>query len=263
MDIPKSNNLNQLLSDWPSGQVFTSSYLGKKGYSKQQLQNYLKAGWLERLGVGAYKKSHDQVEWSAGLLALQNQLGLPVHVGGKSALGLLGKGQYLQLGKISLLLYGPSKTYLPAWFKRYSWSATINYQQSNLFKESREGFGSKNIGYTSKEVDKHEVIISSAERAILEYLDSLPSQGTYQEALELMENLTSLRPLVMQKLLEACESLKVKRLFFHFAEKVNHQWFNKLQVEKVNLGKGKRVVFKSGRMDPKYQITVPMEAYEE
>lgn len=263
MDVPISNNLNHLLSQWPTGQVFTSLYLGQKGYSKQQLQNYLKAGWLERLGVGAYKKSHDQVEWSAGLMALQTQLRLPIHVGGRSALSVLGKGQYLQLGKMNLSLYGPSKTHLPAWFKRYPWSVKIAYQQSNLFEELREDFGSKDFGYTTKEVDKHEIILSSAERAILEYLDTLPSYGTYQEALELMENLTSLRPLAMQKLLETCKSLKVKRLFFHLAEKVNHQWLNKLKVEKVDLGKGKRVVFKSGRLDPKYQITVPLEAYEE
>lgn len=197
------------------------------------------------------------------MLAIQNQLSLPIHVGGKSALGFLGKGQYLQLGKMNLSLYGPSKTYLPAWFKKYSWAAKISYQQSNLFRESREDFGSKDLGYTSREVGKHEIVISAAERAILEYLNTLPNQGTYQEALELMENLTSLRPFVMQKLLETCKSLKVKRLFLHLAEKVNHQWFNKLQVEKVDLGKGKRVVFKSGRLDPKYQITVPVEAYEE
>lgn len=251
------------MNEWPTGQVFTTHYLSKRGYSNQQLQNYLKSGWLERIGVGAYKKSHDQVEWSAGLLALQNQLSLPIHVGGKNALSFLGKGQYLQLGKMSLSLYGPSKTYLPAWFKKCSWAAKITYQQSNLFEETREDFGSKDLGYTSKEVSKHEIVMSSAERAMLEYLDTLPNQGTYQEALELMENLTSLRPLVMQKLLETCKSLKVKRLFLHLAEKVNHQWFDKLQVEKINLGTGKRVVFKSGRLDPKYQITVPVDANEE
>lgn len=258
-----SNNLNQLLSEWPFGEVFTASYLDKKGYSQQQLQNYLKAGWIARLGVGAYKKAHDEVEWPAGIVALQKQLGLPIHVGGKSALGILGKGQYLQLGKLNLSLYGPSETYLPAWFKRYSWSAKVAYQQSNLFNESRENFGNKEWGYTAKEIGQQKVVISSAERAILEYLDTLPKQGTYQEAVELMENLTSLRPLLMQKLLETCKSIKVKRLFFHLAEKVNHQWFAKLNVEKVNLGKGKRMVFKSGRLDPKYQITVPVDAHEE
>lgn len=263
MSVGISKNLNQLLSDWSAGQVYTTTFLRNKGYSDQQLKNYLVAGWLERVGVGAYKKPSDTVEWSAGLLALQKQLELPIHVGGRSALDLLGRGQYLQLGKTTIALYGPSKTYLPTWFKRYSWSANITYQQSNLFEESRELFGSRELGYTAKELGKHEVVISSAERAILEYLDTLPSQGTYQEALELMENLPSLRPQVLQKLLETCKSLKVKRLFFHFAEKVNHQWLNKLQASKVNLGSGKRVIFKGGRLDLKYLITVPGESNEE
>lgn len=262
MDVVISNKLNQLLSEWPIGQVYTTTFLHLKGYSDQQLKNYVKAKWITRIGVGAYKKKDDHVEWSAGLAALQKQLGLPIYIGGKSALSLLGKGQYLQFGQMTLALYGPSKTYLPAWFKRYSWSAKITYQQSNLIKESHEIFLNKELGYTTKEFRNHEVVMSSAERAILEYLDTLPSQGTYSEALELIENLPSLRPQLLQKLLENCKSLKVKRLFFHLAEKVNHQWFSKLQPEKINFGIGKRVIFKGGRLDPKYQITIPIEAYE-
>lgn len=262
MDVVVSNKLNQLLSEWPTGQVYTTTCLRQKGYSDQQLKNYLKANWVKRIGVGAYKKTNDHVEWSAGLSAIQKQLRLPIHIGGKSALSLLGKGQYLQLGKITLALYGPSRTYLPTWFKRYAWSAKITYQQSNLVNESRESFLNKELGYTTKEIENHEVVMSSAERAILEYLDTLPSQGNYLEAFELMENLPSLRPQLLQRLLENCNSLKVKRLFFHLAEKVNHQWFSKLQAGKINFGIGKRVIFKGGRLDSKYQITIPIEAYE-
>ncbi|HRO66708.1 MAG TPA: type IV toxin-antitoxin system AbiEi family antitoxin domain-containing protein [Pseudobdellovibrionaceae bacterium] len=257
-----SNNINQLLSEWPPGGVLTSQYLGHRGYSRQQLQNYLKAGWIERIGVGAYKKARDPVGWSGALFALQDQLDLPVYIGGKNALELLGKGQYLKLGQRNLAFYGPRKVQLPVWFQRYEWSTKISYQQSSLFEESRGKFGSKDVGYTSIEEGGYKVVISAAERAILEYLDGLPLNGSYQEAIELMENLTSLRPFIMQHLLEICRSLKVKRLFLHFADKVHHPWFKRLQIEKVSLGIGKRVVFKPGRLDRKYQITVPKESRE-
>ena len=51
---------------------------------------------------------------------------------------------------------------------------------------------------------------------------------------------------------------------FNFAEKINHPWFKKLNLGKIDLGSGKRVVFENGILDKKYNITVPKdESYEE
>ena len=63
---------------------------------------------------------------------------------------------------------------------------------------------------------------------------------------------------MLQSLLEHCSSVKVKRLFLHLAEKHNHAWFKSLDVTKVSLGSGKRVLVPGGRLDPKYLITVPV-----
>jgi hypothetical protein len=41
------------------------------------------------------------------------------------------------------------------------------------------------------------------------------------------------------------------------AEKKEHAWLLKLDVSKVNLGKGKRMIVRQGRFDAKYRITVP------
>ena len=79
-----------------------------------------------------------------------------------------------------------------------------------------------------------------------------------------MENLITLRPSLVQHLLEHCTFLKVKRLFLHFAEKINHPWLKKISLEKIDLGNGKRSLFKNGILDKKYNITVPKdEPYEE
>lgn len=160
-------------------------------------------------------------------------------------------------------MLAPRKCSLPSWFKKHSWSATVRFQESSLFKESINDFGQKENGFTRKEYGQVEVVMSAPERAIMEYIDSLPSKGTYEEALELMENLTSLRSGVVQGLLEKCTSVKVKRLFLHLAEKVNHPWFKKLDLNKIDIGNGKRVIFKNGLLDPKYKITIPKALYEE
>ena len=72
-----------------------------------------------------------------------------------------------------------------------------------------------------------------------------------------MEGLATLSPRRLQKLLEACQSVKVKRLFLFLAERHNHAWFKRLDVSGVDLGAGKRALVDHGRYDAKYRITVP------
>ena len=74
-----------------------------------------------------------------------------------------------------------------------------------------------------------------------------------------MEGLTTLRPKLVQRLLEECKSIKVRRLFLLMAEYSNHDWFKELNVEKIDLGSGKRVIVKNGVLDKKYKITVPSQ----
>ena len=74
-----------------------------------------------------------------------------------------------------------------------------------------------------------------------------------------MDGLNNLRPKSVQGLLEACTSIKVKRLFLYMAEKAGHSWFNYLKLGAINLGKGKRQIVAAGVYIPKYQITVPKE----
>ena len=43
------------------------------------------------------------------------------------------------------------------------------------------------------------------------------------------------------------------------AEKAKHNWFDYLDIEKIDLGKGKRSIVKNGEFVEKYGITVPKE----
>ena len=103
------------------------------------------------------------------------------------------------------------------------------------------------------------LILSAPERAILEMLDELPHHETFHHLDVTMEGLVNLRPKSMQSLLEQTKSIKVKRLFFYFADRHQHRWLAKISRDSIDLGSGKRALVKSGTLDPKYQITVPAD----
>jgi hypothetical protein len=75
-----------------------------------------------------------------------------------------------------------------------------------------------------------------------------------------MEGLPTLRPKLLQKLLEACTSVKAKRLFLHLADATGMPWRDALDDARIDLGKGKRQVVAGGRLDARYGITVPKDA---
>ena len=91
----------------------------------------------------------------------------------------------------------------------------------------------------------------------MEMLHLVPKEVGFDEAQLIMDNLLSLRPEVVLELLIACRSVKVKRLFLYMAERQDHTWLAKLDLTKVDLGKGKRMIVPHGRYEAKYQITVP------
>ena len=101
------------------------------------------------------------------------------------------------------------------------------------------------------------IVLSTRERAILELLDELPDRETFHQADVLMEGLVSLSPRRMSRLLRECRSVKVKRLFLWFAERHGHAWMERLDRDGVDLGNGKRMLVRGGKLDPKYGITIP------
>ncbi len=93
----------------------------------------------------------------------------------------------------------------------------------------------------------------------MECLYLAPRLQPLQETFELMEGLNNMRPALTQQLLETCRSVKVKRLFLFMAEKAGHDWLSYLNLEKIDLGSGKRSIVKDGVYVPRYQITIPKE----
>jgi hypothetical protein len=253
MSTESKTKINRLINQWTVGTPSATSYLTASGFGRDLLVKYKNSGWLEPFGRGAYIRSGDKVDWPGALYTLQHQLALPVHVGGKTALQLKGYAHYLPARQNKVYLYGPRGLILPAWFKEDHFSVKFVVTRTSLFPpESREGFSE----FREKEFS---VRISASERAMLEMLHLVPKEVGFDEAQLIMENLVALRNDVVQRLLEACRSIKVKRLFLYMAEKKEHTWLLKLDLSKVDLGKGKRMIVPHGRFDAKYQITVPAD----
>jgi len=151
-------------------------------------------------------------------------------------------------------LFAPSGTRLPKWFLQYKWEVDIHYKATNLFPP---GLTESFSNYPHKELT---VKISAPERAAMEMLYYVPSGQGFDEAARIMESLMSLRPKMVQTLLENCRQIKVKRLFLYLADKLHLPWFEDLDLGRIDTGKGKRVVAANGALDKKYLITVPKES---
>lgn len=228
-----------------------SSWLVKQGYSSELQKRYRKSEWLESIGTGAMIRAGDKVGYEGALYALQRQQGLSLHPGGKSALSLLGKAQYLELAQKKVVLFGRPGEKLPAWFHQHDWGLRFDYYPTSFLPAD--------LGLTEIELKTFSIKVSDAARALMECLYMVPRKQEFFECYELMEGLTNLRPDHVQALLEACQSVKVKRLFMYMAEKAGHAWVRYLELKNVDFGRGKRSVVKNGVYVTQYQITVPKE----
>lgn len=251
MSTGKESKINKLFSLQPPGVVLLSDWLVKQGYSHDLQQRYKKSNWLRAIGTGAVIRSNDHVDYEGAIYAIQVQNRSSIHPGGRTALFLLGKAHYLEFSQQRVVLFGSKTERLPTWFKKWDWQVKIEFYETSFLP--------LDLGLTTAEVKNLPIKVSGAARAILECLYLAPEQQDLMECYELMEGLNNLLPKQVQGLLEACQSVKVKRLFLYMAEKAGHQWFKYLNLEKVDLGSGTRSIVKNGVYIDKYKITVPKE----
>lgn len=196
-------------------------------------------------------RQSDQVDYLGGVYALQTQLGKTIHPAAKTALAIQGRAHYLEFSTQGVQLFGGSNESLPSWFARRDWGVSINYKAS--------GFLPADLGLVDVEHKNFAVKVSAPARALMECLYLAPGSQPLVEVFELMGGLNNLRPALTQALLEACQSVKVKRLFMFMAQKAGHDWFDFLDLKKIDLGSGKRSIVKHGIYVPEYQITIPRE----
>ena len=251
MSTENVSKINYLMQSQPYGTVLLSSWLKDRGYSLDLLKRYKSSKWLESIGAGAMKRTGDRVEVEGAIFAFQNQLNLSIHVGGKSALAMLGRSHYLDLDEKEVTLFGQATEKLPKWFSDYEWASKLRYYRSN--------FITGKVGLTDFDSKNFSIKISGPVRAICECLYLAPKEQSLLECYELMEGMNNLRPATVQEILEFCNSVKVKRLFLFMAEKAGHSWLKHVKSDKIDLGTGKRSIVPNGVYISKYEITIPKE----
>jgi hypothetical protein len=263
--------LNRLGDELPEGVLVHTAWLREHGYSRQLLSHYVSAGWLDQPARGVYRRPRGPLTWQQLVVSLQTFLDYPLAVGGRTALELLGYAHYLSRKESQVHLYGPKSP--PGWLNNLKLDLQFKYHSDRrLFRNHPVALELKKLsGATASAKDSlrlsltalpigpwdWKLILSTPERALLELLDELPAHETFHQVDMIMQGLTNLSPRRLQTLLADCKSVKVKRLFFFFADRHSHAWLKPLRKQTFDLGTGKRSLAKGGKLDQTYQITVP------
>ena len=269
--------LNRLENDLPEGLVVDAAWLEQRGIASNLRAYYVKNGWLEQPVRSVYKRPRGTLSWQQVVISLQTLLlRTPFYVGGRTALELQGFAHYLSYETKTVHLYGPEKP--PAWLDKLNLPQRFVYHNSaTLFRNDpiTQGLGSlawniadgtgrdltrfQGSGLTSLAWGQWDwpLTLSQPERAYIEMLDGLPRHESFHQADMIMQSAANFSPRRLQKLLTNCGSVKVKRLFFYFADRHGHAWLKRLDKTAIDLGKGKRMLVPGGKLDPTYLITVP------
>jgi Transcriptional regulator, AbiEi antitoxin, Type IV TA system/Transcriptional regulator, AbiEi antitoxin N-terminal domain len=249
--------LNRLERDLPEGLIVDAAWLTARGYSPSLRNQYVASGWLEKPAHTVYRRPRGTIGWEAVIISLQMLMHERLVVGGRTALELQGYSHYLAKAFSEIHLYGPKRP--PAWLDVLKLDTRfVAHNSARLFPERAGDFPSPDDTVSLPWGQwKWPLVVSCPERAVLELLDELPARETFHQVDKLFEGLTALSPRRLQPLLESCRSVKVKRLFFFFADRHGHAWLKRLDKSAINLGSGKRKLVDGGKLDPTYQITVP------
>ena len=211
------------------------------------------------------------------VVSLQLVLERAVVVGGRTALELQGYGHYASSRPpVEVHLYGDDGA--PGWLRKLPLdTAFVFHNARRLFRDepvagalerlkavmADEGDDVMHDSLTWQRFGEGQwpIVLSTPERAVLELLDEVPNRETFHQADALMDGLANLSPRRIERLLGACRSVKVRRLFLWLADRAGHAWLERIDRDGVDLGRGKRMLVRGGRLDARYGITVPEDLH--
>lgn len=217
--LMKTTSLIKLLqTSEPRGVPLDSATLQSHGISSALAHDYVKSGWLERLGRGVFMFAADKLARDTTLKFLERKMpGL--HVAAKTALAWHGFRQNVA-HKETIILWGSRKGALPPWFlDRFS----ARYSTARLFDdELPSGFG---LAPLPEWPDGPKV--SAPERALLEMLSEVGVHQQVDEARGIMESVRQVRLRQLQTLLNHCRMTKAIRLCVTWAGELGLPWAEK------------------------------------
>ncbi len=252
MSIEQGSKINQLFSlTLPNGLLF-STWLKEKGYSDQLLRKYRKSRWLDVLSKGVMFRTGEPLNAETALYCYNHQVHKNFRIAAHSALEYFGFNHFVPMGK-PLLRVTSSKEKAPVWFNTSLFDKNIKVFQTECFDKIETSL----VRYNNLDL-----LVSSPEQAFLECLLLAPKEYSYMDLYYIMEQLTTLRPEIIQSLLEHTSNIRVKRLFLFMAEKSAHYWSELISLKNIELGTSKLQFAKGGVYLEKYRMTIPKELYD-
>ena len=243
----------------PNGLLVTRSWLMERGIARHAIDNLVKSEQLLPLRPGVYVRPGSRLVRQGVVGSVQRMDGDAV-VGGATALDLHGRTHYLPLsGRRTIHLYASRP--LPSWINKLGLAEVFRRHGTAWLPEPERDRERQSAPSFTVDVPWGDgffsVRVSTLERALFEILKDVPTGISFEHAEQLMEGLADLSPRRHHALLRRTRNVKIKRLFLWLAERQGHAWMKKLEAGDFDLGRGKRVLAKDGRLVSRYGITVP------
>lgn len=209
------NRIKNLQTSMPRGTPLDSGTLKSLGVSPALAHEYVRTGWLVRLGRGVFMFPGDKLDRAATLRFLGRKVpGL--HVAAKTALEWHGFRQNLALRE-SLCLWGSRSMTLPDWFRQ---RFPARYRAPRLFSEDLP----PDYGLAALPESPDGPLVSVPERALLEMLSEVGVNQEVGEARGIMETVRQLRSRELTTLLHSCRMAKPVRLCVTWAGELALPW---------------------------------------
>jgi len=246
MSTTKTENLKKLMllnKEIP----ITTKKLNRMGISSFLARKYKENGWIESLGVGAFKFPQARISLEGTLHALQFDMSINLHAGAKTALEMVGVRQFYR-EKERIYLFADKKVILPLWVKNCQWDRDIQFIQSSKWNNKKLLF--------NPNTREFEFFIASRELAIIQQIELINRKESFDETAQLFEMLNSLDPELVNEVLENA-SIKTKRIFSFLTDFYNHPWKKELSPGIIDSGSSVITIEKGGKFLKDYNLVIP------
>jgi hypothetical protein len=208
-----NDRIKKLQVDFPRGAPIGSACLRSSGISNDLSAQYVRSGWIERLGRGVFMHAGDQLQLDPTLVFLESKIeGL--HIAAKSALARHGYRQNLSASE-SIVLWGAPKGRLPDWFvERF----TGRYNRTQLFSSSPMA------GLCRLPESQNGPLVSEPELALLEMLSEVGLSQELNEARAILESMRHIRVKRLLQWIQCCKMVKAVRLCAYWSRELELPW---------------------------------------
>ena len=207
-----ATKIQQILKTAPNESVLFGSWLSSQGLDARGQYAYMKSGWLDRISKGGYKIHGTEPSLFVAVSSYNTQLSKSCVVGAYTALELRGYSHYLSMGKPMAYQFTDKSNKLPSWLLKEEWDMAIKYMTTSFL-------GDELLAVETMSINQQNLLVSSLERAILECLNLPDASSSLLDIYYIMESMTTLRPKLVQILLEACTSQKSEAPFSLYGRK--------------------------------------------